>query len=300
MSVSLNPSLLNEPGQGGWTALHWAAAGDHAEVVRFLLSIGARDDVFDRQGHTPLYWAAHYHEGSEVTSLLSEARAERYKREQTEAEITGQREQQVQQFHEAAKCGDIERLEQMLTEQADLVNAKDVRNFTALRWAAGNGHLAAVRLLVARGANLEDTFLGGMTAIKLAASHGHANVVEHLIESGANLSIVSSEGKFSLLHSAVLSHNPATVKVLIDAGLNLNARNAHEQTPLHLAAYSDYGQQIFHHILDTDEKVDWTALRKQQSEIIEMLTAAGADTTLRDKDGRTPQDILQKESRHYT
>jgi ankyrin repeat protein len=44
----------------GKTALHYAAANGHSEVIKTLLEGGATVDVRDRDGHTPLMLAANY------------------------------------------------------------------------------------------------------------------------------------------------------------------------------------------------------------------------------------------------
>ncbi|KAF2651686.1 ankyrin, partial [Lophiostoma macrostomum CBS 122681] len=38
----------------GWSALHWAARNGHLDVLKLLLSYGARTEVRDSRGHTPL------------------------------------------------------------------------------------------------------------------------------------------------------------------------------------------------------------------------------------------------------
>src|SRR3954470_16998879 len=44
----------------GATALHWAVYGDDVAAARLLLNAGARVDVPNREGITPLYMAAVY------------------------------------------------------------------------------------------------------------------------------------------------------------------------------------------------------------------------------------------------
>lgn len=41
----------------GWTSLHVAAAHNDIEMVRLLVNRGARINVTDLQGHSPLKWA---------------------------------------------------------------------------------------------------------------------------------------------------------------------------------------------------------------------------------------------------
>ena len=57
---------------------------------------------------------------------------------------------------------------------------QDEDGFTALLFAAGNGHARAVRLLLAAGASKDARTDGGASAAALAAKQGHAACVEAL------------------------------------------------------------------------------------------------------------------------
>lgn len=51
-------------------------------------------------------------------------------------------------------------------------------NQTALHWAAADGHLDIVRLLIQRGAEINATHVAGYTALHEAAQRGHYDVVK--------------------------------------------------------------------------------------------------------------------------
>src|SRR2546427_5092937 len=86
---------------------------------------------------------------------------------------------------DAARRGDRARVEQLLDAGVD-VNARARYEVTALAFAANNGHLDVVRLLVERGAdmNVQDTFYKGL-AIDLALGNGYLEVVTFLLEKGS-------------------------------------------------------------------------------------------------------------------
>ena len=86
---------------------------------------------------------------------------------------------------EAARAGDIARITAALDQGAD-VNAKARYDVTPLIFAAGNGRLEAVKLLLARGAdvNAQDTFYRS-SAADMAGTNGHVDVVLYLVQNGA-------------------------------------------------------------------------------------------------------------------
>src|SRR5262249_36737839 len=87
---------------------------------------------------------------------------------------------------EAARAGDTTRITAALEQGAD-VNAKARYDVTALIFAASNGRLDAVRLLVARGAdvNAQDTFYRARAA-EMALTNGYADVAIFLVQNGSD------------------------------------------------------------------------------------------------------------------
>ena len=85
---------------------------------------------------------------------------------------------------EAARAGDIPRIEMALGQGAS-INATSRYDVTPLIFAASNGRLDAVKLLVARGANVNarDTFYRA-TAAEMALSNGHVDIAVFLLQNG--------------------------------------------------------------------------------------------------------------------
>ena len=67
------------------------------------------------------------------------------------------------------------------------MNHVDSNGLTALHWAALNGHLEVVKLLVESGADVDHVSEKGWTALHCAAYNGHLEVVKLLVESGADV-----------------------------------------------------------------------------------------------------------------
>jgi ankyrin repeat protein len=66
---------------------------------------------------------------------------------------------------------------------------------TLLCWAASEGHLSCVELLVEMGAQLDTADCNGYTGVSLAAMGGHAGCLARLIEAGADITKLDNRGK---------------------------------------------------------------------------------------------------------
>jgi ankyrin repeat protein len=61
---------IDEKNNDGETALHLAIDKSNVTAVRLLLSNGANPNVADKDGDTPLHWAAHYAKDMDIVDLL--------------------------------------------------------------------------------------------------------------------------------------------------------------------------------------------------------------------------------------
>jgi ankyrin repeat protein len=91
---------------------------------------------------------------------------------------------------------------------------------TALMFAARAGDLASARLLVAAGADVDDTDAWGVSATALAAHAGYADLVEFLLDRGADPNRAAAG--FSALHVAVMRRDERMVTALLAHGANPN------------------------------------------------------------------------------
>ncbi len=102
--------------------------------------------------------------------------------------------------------------------------------------AAMRGDLAAVRALLADGADVNAAQGDGMTALHWAAERGDADLARMLLYAGAAIEPVTRIGGYTPLHVAARSGSAAVATILLDAGADAAATTAAGTTPLHLAA----------------------------------------------------------------
>ena len=90
----------------------------------------------------------------------------------------------TRELWQIAGTGNVERLQQILAQGADL-NAGDRTGVTPLMRAAYHGELPMVRALIQNGADLDAKDSGGLTALMMAKHSGRAEIIEALRSSGA-------------------------------------------------------------------------------------------------------------------
>jgi ankyrin repeat protein len=138
---------------------------------------------------------------------------------------------------DAAERGDVAAVKLLLKDGAD-VNAAQGDGMSALHWAADRGNAEMAELLIYGGANLSaQTRIGQYTALHLAAKSGSAAVTKALLKAGADVNVRSTNSGVTPLHLAASSGSAETVNVLLDAKADVNAKeNEAGQTPLIFAA----------------------------------------------------------------
>jgi hypothetical protein len=140
----------------GNTALMWAGARGHHDVVQQLLQAGASVDLQSKSGATALLYSARKGRPDCVRALIA-AQANPNLRDATGNSPVST----------ASKNGHADIVRDLLAHGAD-VNARDT---TALLWASKKGHLDIVRMLLAAGADKLVATAEGKTALDLARPH---------------------------------------------------------------------------------------------------------------------------------
>ncbi|KAH3873034.1 hypothetical protein DPMN_036259, partial [Dreissena polymorpha] len=137
-------------------------------------------------------------------------------------------------IHDAARTGDMDRMQKLLDNFPDMKESKDEAGLTPLHIASTHGRLDIVKWLTALGVNLNTETQTGYTAIHLAASNGHLNCIIVLAAMGAKLTCLSVD-KQTPLHLAAMNGHLECVKWLIANRANLSAKDNQDRSALELA-----------------------------------------------------------------
>lgn len=261
---------VNAPDRHGTTPLMYAAAGS-TESLKLLLDSGADPNTKNAFGATALMWAAG--DITKVRLLLAKG-----------ADVNVRSNFGRTPLLLAALRDRSHEIVQMLIDKGADVSACDKARICVLEAAAQGNDSATVRLVLAHGADPKAKDATGTTALMWAAMNGNVETTRLLLEKGSDINAVTIEsfervkngplelGSFTPLLSALPYGPPEVVKMLIDAGANVNAGDTRGMTPLMLAVSTD----------------------RPDPRIIKLLLARGADASIRSKHGETAFDWAKK------
>jgi len=235
------------------------ATGDPA-ILKLLLDHGADvnaafDSPFLGSGRTALMIAARSDSNHAVRLLLDHG-ADPNRR------IQGGRMDGHTALMDAAEFGRSESVELLLDRGADVIARQG--DWTALMAAAENARAANIRLLLGRGADARARTNSGITALTRAADSGCSDCIAPLLDADA------TDGDTALLHAAGAG-SAQTVRVLLDYGAAIEARDPEGKTALLLAVESGHSACV-RLLLDRGADIHamdergWTALREAWSD----------------------------------
>jgi ankyrin repeat protein len=145
----------------------------------------------------------------------------------------------------ATRANHVEIARLLIAAGAD-VNAKDSIRDTPFLYAGAEGRNDILRLILSTGkAKLDDTNRYGGNALIPAAHHGHPETVRILIDAGLDIDHVNNLGWTALLEAVILGDGGPTyqeiVGILLDAGADAEIADRDGTSPLEHARRMGYG-----------------------------------------------------------
>ncbi|NDQ56143.1 MAG: hypothetical protein GZ088_03595 [Acidipila sp.] len=170
------------------------------------------------------------------------------------------------EIHDAARQGDLEKIQSLLKTNPDLVFSEDDQGSSPLHMAAWRGQKDVAELLLASGAdvNAKDNF--NITPLQTAAMFDHKDVAQLLLAHKADVNAKNNKGTTSL-HYAAISGYKDVVELLLASKADVNARRIDGDTPL-----------------------IWAAMTGSK-DVAELLLANGADVNANGRNARTPLQV---------
>lgn len=193
----------------------------------------------------------------------------------------------------AALIGDYNEVKRLLREGVEVESVNPKTNLTALQVASSQEDSRIVQLLLDAGARVSAGKDQDSTPIGEAVRAGNLENFKLLREAGASLS-----GRcygMTLLHWTASCGYEELTKVLVEAGLDVNAVDVNGETPLHAATNRGAGVEILKILLDAGanmearSKTGDTALLSAggYDDMVEYLLQNGADVTAASNNGMT-------------
>ena len=121
----------------------------------------------------------------------------------------------IQPIHDAAQNGDLEKLKKLLKEKPNDVDLTASEDWTPLIYAARDGKLEAVKVLIEHKATVDKTNIFGQTALQIACFAGYGEIAEFLLDNGADMNKADSFGRTPLIRAA-RGDDSKCVKLLLE------------------------------------------------------------------------------------
>jgi ankyrin repeat protein len=246
------------------------------EAIKLLLARGAKVNVKD-EWKSPLYTAVRNKQVEAVKLLLAAgadtARPSRLLHDALDsdkleivkllfkhgADINTKYERKTL-LHKAISDNKVDAVKLLIESRANIDAADDNNKWTPLHWAVSGGgsstnrderRLEILEILLKAGANANAPDKDNSTPLHFAVKRLHeqaeVSAVKLLLSYGANPNMIDIRGN-TPLHDAVeyigstQQYKIETVKMLVQAGTRLDARNKDNKTPLQIARDQDMSQ----------------------------------------------------------
>jgi ankyrin repeat protein len=226
----------------GSTALLWATHKVDHELVRALLKAGAKANVANRFGTSPLTEAVKIIDVDLVRMLLEAG-----------ADVNTSNQDNQTALMLAASLGSLEIAKQLIERGARVNEVETFRGQTALMWAAAENHPDIVELLLARRADVKlrakhDDWprqmtsepraqfrqTGGLTALLYATRSGCYRCAVAIVKAGADVNQPNPDGITPLIN-ALDNKSFDIAMFLLDQGAKPGTWDMNGRTPLYVA-----------------------------------------------------------------
>lgn len=224
-----------------FTAMMLAAAAGHKDFVETLIAKGGDVNAEGAEGVTALM-VAKLNKHEDIAKMLEAAGARKEDYSKMQSKISSEVDKKM--LLDESYNGHITEVKWVLERGVD-VNTRDknAKECTPMMLAALKGHVDIVKMLIAKGADMEARNETGLTALMYAASNGHKDVVETLISNKADVDAKDNGRATALMYAAGKGYTDI-VHLLIENGGDVNARDAMGGTAIAWALHYGHSDVI--------------------------------------------------------
>jgi ankyrin repeat protein len=208
----------------GATPLLWSVTNGSVEIARLLIANKAAVNVANDYGVTPLLQASRVGDAAMVELLLRSGANPSLAHPEGETPLLA-----------AARSGSVPAVRLLLARGVDVNAAEKFQDTTALMWAAAEGHIDVVDVLIEAGADPDrqghvttlterhnaDHPTGGFTALMFAARAGNEALVRRLVAKRANVNLKNGDGASAAM-VAMYNDRFDVAAALIELGSDVN------------------------------------------------------------------------------
>lgn len=216
---------INIPDKDSVTALEHAQARGFEEIERILLTTAQARDM-------QMIIAARQGDIEGVRQLLAQG-----------ANIHAQDENGITALIAAAYRNDLAIIDLLIQAGAD-VNIQDNTKQSAYLIATSEGYLELLQRTLQAGADVHRTDSYNGTGLIRAADRGHVEIIQELLKTDINIDHINNLGWTALLEAIILgdggSRHTEVVRLLVEAGADVNLADGNGITPLAHAQYRGY------------------------------------------------------------
>jgi len=204
----------------------------------------------------------------------------------------------------AVREGRLERVRELISSYGLSYSKAWSEGYVLLCDAVENQHREVAKLLLTKGSKVNSKSKKPTnTPLHYAAINGDIEIVEMLLSRHANINAENKYGN-TPLHNAVESKKMEIIELLLKKGANVNARNSNNLTPFQLAV-EEGREEIIKLLLQHGANVNSAysctyregytplciAVEEGHEKVVKLLLECGAKIDTHDKDGKTVLQI---------
>ncbi|XP_071749523.1 transient receptor potential cation channel subfamily A member 1 homolog [Lepeophtheirus salmonis] len=290
--------------QQNLTPLHLACVYGHIDVVRLLLSKGARIQSSGEHNQNVLHKASSVGK-IEILELIVNDIIDKFGEEELQMLLLEDDSDGNSPLLLAVEGGCTKTVEYLIKKGSD-VNYSNASKSTALHIACKIGNIDIVKVLIQERAHIDSLNGQYQTPLMMSCKFNNVDITDYLLTCGASIERKDKHNHTPLL-LASMDGNIEAVRMLLERGADIFALDRTDKSAIFLAAESNNPNTLMALLQDCrsfdlvnfgdhfDNSPLHVAALKGYEEIVDVLLEFGADIAKKNDDEQTPLHLAAKE-----